>query len=299
MSIDNLINKLYQHDLEDHPPEDRKKDWDYDHYYGVNRSSDSILISFGESWTYGGGLRPDSYRLKNVYGAQASEQLGWDWVNCGALGFSNSWVLKNCKIVVDYLNKSNYSSGALVITFTENGRDIRDYSSRRFDYTNIYKDFPITTDFYNKVLDDVEQEWINTLEEICSLLDNRFTIVAGCNFVWQEKLAKFCSDHTRISWIDQNWIELLAIACNKDNPPRVNLTQFSAVEVLNDILKISDGTAFKQWVLQNSDSALNLMEWMINTPEFFEKHDPGHPNAQGHRVWADAITKILTLYKQG
>jgi lysophospholipase L1-like esterase len=38
---------------------------------------------------------------------------------------------------------------------------------------------------------------------------------------------------------------------------------------------------------------------MASTPEFFERHDLGHPNAQGHQVWADVIIKILTLYKQG
>jgi hypothetical protein len=298
MNTEQLVNELYRLNLSELPKEDRKQDMPYDHYHGVDRSSDSILVSFGESWTYGSGIDKNT-RLADVYGAQLSSRLGWDWVNCGAIGFSNSWILKNCEYVVQYLNNSNYRAGSLVLTFTENGRDIRDYSSRRFDYINAYKAHSITPEFYDLVLDDIEKEWIKKLEDICCNLDPRFTIVAGCNFVWQDKLAEFCTRHPRINWVEQSWIDLLAVECNKSPAPHARLTQFSSVEIVNDILKLTDNAAFKQWFLQKSDVSLAVIEWMASTPEFFEPHDLGHPNSCGHKVWVDALLKVPAFAIKG
>jgi len=292
MNLKTMIDLLYSKDLEINPADQRFERSEYDHFDCENRNSDHILVCLGESWTKGCGL---GNAHQDVFGAQLSQELEWDWLNCGGSGFSNSWMLNYCEYLIDYLNNSNYVGGAVVLTFTENGRDIKDYSSRKFDYISTYKSIPVTVGLYELVLDDVEREWIARLEDISQRLDRRFQIIAGCNFAWHTALAQFCQNHYRVKWISTRWLDLLAKHVNKNLPPSVRLTHVDYPEVINQIVGIQDDSAFKRWFLIHSDSALNVINWMASTPEFFEPHDIGHPNVQGHRIWANAVKEVLTF----
>ena len=293
MSVKNIVDQLYSRDLSLNPVESRFERSEYDHFDSESRNSDHILVCLGESWTKGCGLEPN--RHQDVFGAQLSRDLGWDWLNCGGSGFSNSWMLGYCEYLIDYLNASDYTGGAVVLTFTENGRDIRDYSSRKFDYISAYKNVPVTIGLYELVLDDIEREWIARLEDICQRLDQRFQIVAGCNFAWHDTLAQFCQNHYRVKWVSTRWLDLLAAKINKLPPPLIRMTHVDAPETVNHIVGISNDSAFKRWFLMHSDPALEVINWMATTPEFFEPHDTGHPNARGHQIWAKAVKEMLTF----
>jgi len=291
MNLKDTVDNLYRRDFEINPAEQRFKHSEYDHFDCESRDSDHILVCLGESWTKGCGLADPH---QDVFGSQLSRELGWDWLNCGGNGFSNSWMLGYCEYLVDYLNASDYAGGAVVLTFTENGRDIKDYSSRKFDYISAYQSVPVTVGLYELVLDDVEREWIARLEDISQRLDSRFHIVAGCNFVWHETLAGFCRNHYKVKWIDSSWVDMLAKHVNKAAPAKVRLTHVDSTIMVNTILNINNDTAYKHWFMMHSDRALEVIKWMASTPEFFEQHDLGHPNSIGHKLWSDCILKTLS-----
>jgi lysophospholipase L1-like esterase len=292
MNLKDTVEDLYRRDLEINPIAQRFERSEYDHFDCENRNSDHILVCLGESWTKGCGLANPH---QDVFGAQLSRELGWDWLNCGGSGFSNSWMLSYCEYLVDYLNASDYAGGSVVLTFTENGRDIKDYSSRKFDYISAYQSIPVTVGLYELVLDDIEREWIARLEDISQQLDSRFQLVAGCNFAWHDTLAGFCRNHYKVKWIGTRWLDLLADAVDKPRANSIRMTHVDAPEVVNQIVGIKDSSAFKRWFMMHSDSALNVIGWMESTTEFFESHDTGHPNAQGHAVWANAVKEVLTF----
>ena len=63
-----------------------------------NRDSDSMIITVGDSWTYGDslgktcvreGLDDTQHRLAHVYGNLISQELGVDWINLALPGISN------------------------------------------------------------------------------------------------------------------------------------------------------------------------------------------------------------------
>ena len=57
---------------------------------------------------------------------------------------------------------------------------------------------------------------------------------------------------------------------------------------------IKDSSAFNYWFMMHSDKALEVINWMASTPEFFEQHDKGHLNTSGHKLWSDCILKTLS-----
>lgn len=264
-----------------------------ENYYWIDRASTDVLLCLGESWTQGHGLGARQY--SDVFGAVLSKQLNCDWINGSCNGGSNSWMLNNFEMLLDFLNHSNYQQGTVILTFTEHGRDIRDYQSRPFDYISAYNTVPHNVEFYNLVLDDVEQQWIQRLDVLRQKLHARFRIVVGCNFVWHNYLAEFCQSHPRITWVNQSWLELLAQDCNKVPPPRVRLTNIESLSTVNSILAISDSQMYKKWFIENSHDSSEVVNWMRNTLDFFESHDPGHPNARGHMIWSNTIKNLLTF----
>ena len=124
-----IVDNLYANDLIVQPLSDRispAPEDQYDHYYSESRNSNGVVCCFGESWIKGCGLEPNQYR--DVIGAALSRDLGWDFVNAGAKGFSNSWAFSNFEYMIDWLNASNYTQGVIHIALTENGRDIEKLS---------------------------------------------------------------------------------------------------------------------------------------------------------------------------
>jgi lysophospholipase L1-like esterase len=300
MSLEQLIQELYNNELKVQPADTRLPDPSsiiYDHFHAVSNNSSEILCCFGDSYTKGAGL--NTKRLETVFGAVLSQRLGMDWVNAGGSGYGNCWMLYQLEYIIDWLNSSDYTGGLIVLTFTENGRDIKNNSHHCFDYIKTYGHLPITKDFYQHVCDDIEQLWIDRLRCARAKIDTRFRIVVGMNFIWHDRLEAAVKEIDGIDFINESWIEILAKASNQKAPPRVQITHLDAVGMLNIILNIDDQSHYKHWYLERAEIAMTVMNWMANTPVFFEKHDLGHPNAAGHAAWADKIIELTSRYHSG
>lgn len=288
MNLAQLVDRLYQHDLNINPAKDRTIDNRvdlYNHYYSREGTANQILCCIGDSWTRGWGLA--DYTTQS-FGALVSNRLGWAWLNAGGSGFSNSWQLNNLELIVDFLNASGYESGAVVLTLTENGRDITDYSSRRFDYINEYKQQSNTDQLYELILNDIEREWLDRLIAIGNKLDSRFKIIVGTNFVYHPMIEQQLITQSRILYINKSWLELLG--CQT----RARLISTEHLDTVGQILPINN-TGLKQWIVKHGQPAIDIKDYMAKNKKYFDPHDTLHPNQLGHTVWADKIIEVLTL----
>ena len=290
MNLAQTVAQLYQHDLEINPVQDRTFDNRtdlYDHYYSREGLTNNVLCCIGDSWTRGWGL--SDYQTQS-FGSLVSQQLEWAWLNAGGSGFSNSWQLNNFELITDYLNASSYDSGAVVLTLTENGRDITDYSSRRFDYISAYQLLPNDDQLYELILDDIEREWTERLIDISNRLDTRFKIVVGTNFVTHLHLNQRLDQQTRIQRIQSSWIELLGC------PVQTRLISINHLDTVSGILNLSNALGLKHWTVKNSQGAIDIKEYMATNTQYFDPHDQLHPNQAGHRIWAKQIIEVLALH---
>jgi len=97
-------------------------------YYERIEGRDTLLITVGDSWTYGdslgetkvrNGVDDTDYRLAHVYGALMSVQLGSDWINLALPGSSNTQMLNWLSKLLPTVKHSRI---ICTITLTESGR---------------------------------------------------------------------------------------------------------------------------------------------------------------------------------
>lgn len=263
-----------------------------EHYHTEINGKDNLLITLGDSWTWGDSLDPE-LRLQQVYGAKLKEKLDCDWINIGCKGWSNSFVLENLGFLAPHLAGSNYKKITVVINLTENGRDIQSSTSFRYNYSRLRDTVGVTNAFYETLLTDIEKYWIRQIESFIEKTDSRFNVVVTHNFVWHPEVERLLKD--RVKFLDLTWIECLADSQKMPRPIRTTLVTgwiFDLVDSVHNILNITDKTEFKQWALPYLDRANQVNEWLDASPMNHKKASK-HPNAEGHQVWADYIMKNL------
>lgn len=263
-----------------------------DHFHEQINNQDSLLVTLGDSWTWGDSLDPDK-RLQQIYGALVAKQLDSDWINIGAKGWSNSFILEYLDFLLKILVSSAYKKIYFVVTLTENGRDIDTFPSFRVDFKKLYEELGACKEFYDKVLYEAESFWIKQINRFIDKIDQRFHFIVGKNFVWHDMLSKEL--HNRCCVLDQNWIECLADKQNLPRSIRTNLVTgfvFPKFEKLNQRLDILNTTEYKQWILPYIDRANEVNAWLDASPMNYKKNSK-HPNAEGHQVWANYILQNL------
>ena len=255
---------------------------DQNEFYHDCNNRDMIVITAGDSWTWGDSLDKNK-RLSQVYGRLVAEQFNADWINIGSRGRSNSWVLK----LIEYLIldiSAHYQNIKLIITLTENGRDIETPYTFPYDYRGEYNN--INDDVYlDKVLEGAEKFWSNQLLNIRNACHSSTTITVGQNFVWNN-----INPISGIKMLNDNWIEKLADSQSISRPIRTNLVTgwiFPNIEYVLDRVPISK-TNFNKWALPKIELATKVNEW-LDQSKFNYKKQSKHPTAEGHQIWADYI----------
>jgi len=262
-------------------------------YYSEINNNDSIVITLGDSWTYGDGI-PDQFRHSMLYGKLISEQLGADWLNVGCRAWSNSYVLSHLNCIIEQLTSCNYSKIYVIITLTENGRDIDKTPHYNFSCLPKFNELGETEEFYQALLDEVEEHWVNTIKNIVSKLDSKYTVVVGNNFVWHNQIESNLKDCVIVP--ERNWIECLATAQGLSDPVRTNLVTGWIFDNINENVhrevKVQSKTAYNRWAVPLIEKATEVNEW-LDSSAMNNKRSSKHPNGNGHKVWAEYILTFL------
>jgi len=280
--------------LEDYKERVYKCEPEANHYFFKDRSSDTLCIVVGDSWTRGDSLE-ESGRLDQVYGNLISKKFDADWINVGCSGWSNSWVLLHVQQVVTQLvNHKQYKRIYVIITLTENGRDILTAASYNYNYISTHQRIGTSYEFYDTILKDIEDYWAIQIQELLNISNDRYTFFVGKNFVWHDQLKNKFND-PRMIFSDLNWIECLADYQLMTRPIRTNLVTgwiFDTVNTVHDIINEKDFTIFKKWSMDRMNKAIEVNKWLDSSP-MNHKESSKHPNATGHAVWANYIINQL------
>jgi hypothetical protein len=272
-----------------------KRNYEYPHFHSEINNANTLVVTAGDSWTWGGGL--GNGRLDQVYGKLLSTQFNADWINIGCSGWSNSYILLVCQHLVSLLKHENYKRIIFVITLTENGRDACTPESYQYDYIKCSQKNGINDQFFEQVLLDTELYWADQIKTLTSVVDNRFKFFVGQNFVWHENLYTQLKN-TEVIVGNNNWIELLANYQNLSQPIRTNLVCGWIFELTSgfgsvvNILQIKDLAVYKSWALPYIERANLVNKWLDQSPMNYKKATK-HPVKEGHKIWADYIINQL------
>jgi hypothetical protein len=271
----------------DGTPESEMYDFDLS-----NKSN--LLITAGCSWTRGGSLDPD-LRKTQVYGALISKKLNYDWINLGLSGWSNAHILLTVQQVIDRLSKDDsYQKIVVVITLTENAREIRSAKSYPFDYRTFLKNNP-GKDFFPNLLDQFENDLIAKLMSLVDSVDARFEFIVGQSTVKYPRLSSIAKN--QLSIVGPRWIDILAEKQHLTAPPTESKICYgwniSSLEMALEIAQAEsdDLQDAKIIILDMIEKYEKLHDWfqlsVLNDPE------KKHPTAKGQKLWADHLTQFI------
>jgi hypothetical protein len=102
------------------------------YYHEVDRGSDTLVITIGDSWTWGDSLGKTTsvyddykYRTDHIYGSRISCNLNSNFINLGFPGYDNIHILLAFKKIFEQLTRK-YKKCYVFFTLTESGRELND-----------------------------------------------------------------------------------------------------------------------------------------------------------------------------
>lgn len=243
-------------------------------------SHDTLLVTIGDSWTWGDSLGhakarnsqdDPEYRLTHVYGNLIAQKINADWINIAIPGESNTWIIDKAEKILRSDIVKQYTQIYLTLTLTEFGRK-DDYfiirnNSGSITTSNIFE-------VYNQEIERYVDQLISDNPEV--------NIVVGYNFVDPAISNKFLPD---------TWLDLLY----QDATGKCHIVLSEHIDILgnwlSELTKISP-TDILDFKLQLIDQSLIRINRLDNSP-YNNSEDSRHPTELGHRIWAEYLLSNL------
>ena len=232
----------------------------------IDRNSNILLVTIGDSWTWGADLTPNN-RLKEVYGNLVSLSLGADWLNLAQSGSNNFFIAERAVELGKIIPQLNYKKIYLICTFTETGRSFNSHHDNYIDYVSWFQKNNIT-DF----LAFLNKECMNRISTVVN--QHNIILRTGTNFV----------DATGFTTDIDPWFRQLNIPCaTTAYAGSTGVRRLCAAEQF-----IHDKESYKNWISNLIDQARHVdqvcaSKLLINA----------HPTATGHKIWANSIIESL------
>lgn len=234
-------------------------------YYFESKDSNRLLITVGDSWTYGDslgktkvrdGIDDTEYRLANVYGYHIANQLGHDWMNLALPGGSNYCMLNWLGQLLG--RKFNYQDITCVITLTEAGRheELRWAQGEQLQ----------------QVLEQIVTKTYTMVKEL-RLRFPKVTFKVAHNFT--DSISGY-------GVIEKTWLEVLTNQQLQDN----------TFIVISDHIKQLNYDRTYPDTPDIIDRALRRID-ILDACAYCNKEDSRHPTEQGHKLWADYLVTQL------
>jgi hypothetical protein len=296
-------------------------------YHELNRNSNTLLITVGDSWTWGDSLGKTTpkfddydYRTTHIYGHILSDRLSSDFINVGLPGGSNFYILLHLELVLASLKKK-YKNVKLVFTLTESGRELQsDFENNQKEYQSWQgPDWPtfdqiIAGNFdpskLKLVLDDTNNtNFGRTLRLFTSLhsaknLEELFYIYEQVTFdILTDYFKNFSIDWTLARnftssfpsnttnsnghLINTRWTDIIAKNGNLDQYPS-DIFALSLSMSIQPMIKMANKLG-----IGSVHEYEKLLDKSIDAIGWLD-HSPynakmTHPLAQGHRWWAEYL----------
>ncbi len=242
-------------------------DWSRVHNscYYKDRRSNNMIITVGDSWTYGDSLgntcvregRDDpDHRLHHVYGNLISEELSADWINLALPGVSNRQMFIWLEQLLS--RRAHGSQAVCVITLTESGRH-------------------------------EELTWLDPkLKTLQANLEN----MVDRTYAWIAQIKqrhpsiKFVVAHNftdsrytnQVQVCDQTWLEVMT---NSKLQNGTHVVVSEHIAQLNYDYTYPDTPAVIDQALARID--------ILDKCKYCHSHDSRHPTEYGHELWANYL----------
>ena len=239
----------------------------------TNRNSEVLVITCGDSWTWGADLTPsdnEEFRVTHAYGNIVSDRLGADWLNLGQSGSNNFFIAERIEELSNIIPSLNYNKIYLICTFTEIGRSFNSHHDVYLDYVNWFNNNSI----YN-FLNFLNAECVRRIKQVA--IKHNIKLVIGTNFI----------DAVGIDadvLLPLPWFRLLDIDC-----PVKGYAGTTGVKRLQSVTEfVNDTSSYKIWMNELIDTSYYI-DQVCASPTLVTQH----PQSSGHKIWAEYILENI------
>ena len=266
-------------------------------YDFVDHGSDVLLVSVGDSWTWGSGITgremdihsidsEQDLRRQQVWGHLVARKLGADWLNLAQYAQGNRWMADRVNDLRTLQPFLHYKKIIVVGVFTGAGRWFNTAQDQRVDYKEKFISGMTEAEDYDRFLRDLNKCCVRDILININSTSN-MQLLMGTNMV--EHLGFDQLNDAQL--LKTPWYRLLdeKFNSNKDNV----YTDMSSMQYLPNLKKFLKNSeqryVFQKWMIEQLELAESINMMFDNKTLYFNYH----PLAHGHRVWADYVTKQL------
>jgi hypothetical protein len=245
-------------------------DWSMiDNPISFKHRSDTLLITVGDSWTYGdslgntkvrNGVDDTEYRLNHVFGNIMSEAMDASWYNIALPGGSNFLMLTWLEEII-MMGLHPYNEITCVVTLTESGRHEELKMMNRSLITQ------------QAVLNDILARTYYVIKVLAKRYPNIHFITAH-NFT--------DGNNSTIDLCELSWLEVL-LDKTIQNDTRIVISDH--IEQMNYDARYPD--VFD--IIDRANARIDLLDSCV----YCNKEDSRHPTEEGHALWAEYLLNQL------
>lgn len=248
----------------------------------VNRNSNTLLVTIGDSWTWGSDLTlndDEEFRLDHVYGNIIADQLTADWLNLGQPGSNNFFIAEKTEELGQLISTLSYKKIYLICTFTEIGRSFNSHHDQYIDYMSWFNQTEIInkSDFY-KFFDFLNSECLKRIRSVVNTYN--LELIIGTNFV------DAIGINHDAGFLPMPWFRLLNIDC-----PITAYAGTTGVQKLETMLQFIPNrltSLFRLWFIDLVNQA-DCIDKAALSPTLIKQH----PRQSGHESWANYILESI------
>jgi len=241
----------------------------------VSRDSNELLVTIGDSYTYGAQLHPN-VRKKQVYGNKLSLKLNSDWLNLGLSGVSNFWITDRAEEFAELVEKLHYKKITVLLCFTGIGRQFNTTFDGYINYSKWFEEnYKSKTDF-PKLFEMLNNECVNRILFAYKNKSN-VNLLFSTNFVEQLGFEQLTDDQV----IRKPWYRLLI----DTDVVTYHSSYYSRLDEAIQWVPKDLQSDFKLWIIDLIDTSEQRIKLLDSCKHF--KY--AHPLDYGHSVWADYV----------
>jgi len=268
--------------------------WPYDY---VDRGSDTLLVTIGDSWTWGSGIcgpfdagniteEDDKFRVSNLYGNVISKEKKWNWLNLGFYSMGNHWMVDKVFELRGLVPHLHFKNIVVVCVMTGTARWFNTWQDSLTDHKKFFTTNKMTEqEDYENFLIELNRKSLREIMLLCGS-DERIQLLVGSNQVDHCGFDVLNTDQV----IPLPWYKLLS---NTDlDGIFVDLESIKGLQRMEHLLDNSDQRiTFQKWMIEKIDQAEKGNEIVSKMQDVAD--DKFHPNHNGHRMWAEYLLKDI------
>jgi len=237
--------------------------------YFESQKSKKLLVTLGESWTWGDSLEDHGFsRLECIWGRHLSNSIKSDWLNVARKGASNLWIFYQLQELARFIDNNGplpYDQIDVVACCTEWGREYNENWEWLEDF-DLQLQEPTKQ---NAVLVEYAKFWIGKIGANLLITHN------FCDpLFWKHDLPQ----------LNKNWIQ---VTCEQ-----LGQVYSYQIPTLGQYPNLKNTGMDLSRIIEYQDRSLNLTRFLDQSPYNY-KEATRHPTPYSHRFWAETIRDKL------